>query len=133
MIGAQSKRYGSQNEVEGLGDVTSLLRKMAGKVDALESILGELSHSRFPSIEEQLTKLHMVLTKRRKDHLTVEEVAELTGRSAYTVRRWIKEKVLHAVRLDEGGPRGKLLIPHTEIERLIAEGKGAHVPDGAVR
>ncbi|MEI7687898.1 MAG: helix-turn-helix domain-containing protein, partial [Planctomycetota bacterium] len=62
------------------------------------------------------------------EHFVVEEVAELTGRSAYTIRRWISEKKLQAIRLRDGGPRGKLLIARAELERLIGDGKGAAVP-----
>ncbi len=34
-----------------------------------------------------------------KDFYTVEEIAERTGRSGYTVRRWIGEGRLHAERV----------------------------------
>ena len=57
----------------------------------------------------------------------------MTGRSCYTVRRWITEKKLTAIRLRDGGPRGKLLIPRSEIERLIAAGRGAEVPGAALQ
>ena len=59
-----------------------------------------------------------------KSHYTVEEVAELTGRSAYTVRRWISDKLISATRIGGTGPRGRLLIVRDELERLITLGRG---------
>lgn len=88
-----------------------------------------------PGIQDHLHRLsakidgvHELLARRRKEHFLVEEVAELTGRSAYTIRRWISERKLHAIRLKDGGPRGKLLIPRGEMERLIESGEGAAIP-----
>jgi excisionase family DNA binding protein len=103
------------------GGAPQLLERLATKVDSVESTLSQVA--------QRLDALHELLTSHRKDHLLVEEVAELTGRSAYTVRRWIAEGKLHAIRLRDGGPRGKLLIPRGELERLIATGKGGDMPD----
>lgn len=97
-------------------------------VDQVIDRLGALFTTKFASLEDKLEAVRELLASRRKDHLVVEEVAELTGRSAYTVRRWITEGKLRAIRLRDGGPRGKLLIPRAELERLIAAGKGADVP-----
>jgi excisionase family DNA binding protein len=110
-----------------------LLEQLLGKVDSMQSMLGELFASKLPSLEAKLEFLRELLASRRKDHLVVEEVAELTGRSAYTIRRWVAERKLRAIRLRDGGPRGKLLIPRSELERLIAAGKGANVPDAVLR
>jgi excisionase family DNA binding protein len=106
-----------------------VLERLAGKLNSVESMLGELFASKLPSLEQKLESVRELLASRRKEHLVVEEVAEMTGRSAYTVRRWISEGKLRAVRLRDGGPRGKLIIPRTELERLIAGGRGAEVPD----
>jgi excisionase family DNA binding protein len=65
---------------------------------------------------------------RLKDQYTVAEVAELTRRAPYTVRRWIKEGVLRAVRIEGCGPRGRLLIPREEVSRLIGRGLGGDIP-----
>ena len=73
------------------------------------------------------------LSKKRKPHLTVEEVAELVGRSPYTVRKWIAEKRIDATRVQGTGPKGKLLIAHDQIDRLVAEGKGGDVPPAAMQ
>jgi excisionase family DNA binding protein len=109
-----------------------LLERLVGKVESLESMLGELFARKFPSLETTLADLRALLTRRRKDHYVVEEVAQLTGRSAYTIRRWISEGKLKAIRLRDGGPRGKLLIPRTELERLVGAGMGENVPDALV-
>jgi excisionase family DNA binding protein len=99
-----------------------------GQVESLESLMAELCTAKLPALESKLDGLRELLANKRKDHFLVPEVAELTGRSCYTVRRWIAEKKLNAIRLLDGGPRGKLLIPRSELERLIAGGKGADVP-----
>jgi excisionase family DNA binding protein len=106
------------------------LEQLVRKVDSLASLLSELS-SKFPTLDSKLTDLQELLSSRRKKNFTVGEVAELTGRSAYTIRRWVAHGKLKAIRLRDGGPRGKLIIARTEFERLIAAGKDADVP-GAV-
>jgi excisionase family DNA binding protein len=54
---------------------------------------------------------------RVKSHYTVDEVAELTGRSTYTVRGWVKLGRLNAIRVPGSGPKGRLLVPHDELHR----------------
>jgi hypothetical protein len=56
----------------------------------------------------------------------------MTGRTEYTVHRWVAENKLQAIRIAGGGPRGRLLIPRTELQRLGAAGKGVHVPEVAL-
>jgi len=56
----------------------------------------------------------------RKEFYTVEELARLVDRSAYTIRRWIKEGHLRAIRIIGGGARGRLSIPHDEVRKLTA-------------
>jgi len=85
-----------------------------------------------PTVESGLKALKDQLGRRTKTHLTVEEVAEITGRAPYTVRRWIKEKRIRAQRIKDGGPKGRLLVPREEIEQLIAGGLGAEVPDAVL-
>lgn len=73
------------------------------------------------------------LKKKRKPLLTVEEVAEIVGRTPYTVRRWITEGRIEATRVHGSGPKGKLLIAHEQIDRLVAEGKGGGVHPAATK
>ncbi|MCE9560534.1 MAG: helix-turn-helix domain-containing protein [Planctomycetes bacterium] len=78
----------------------------------------------FPTVLQKLDALRDMLGGTRTRNLLVEEVARLTGRSGFTIRRWIAEGKLKAVRIAEGGPRGRLLVPSTELDRLIACGRG---------
>lgn len=97
----------------------------------LSCVLAELRSLR-SHIDRGLADLSQRLVKRTKSHLTVEEVAELTGRAAYTIRRWIKEGRLTARRLQSGGPRGRLLIAREELDNLVLRGDGGRVPDAAL-
>jgi excisionase family DNA binding protein len=95
-------------------------------------MLAELLGRKFPSVEDKLDRLRDLLASRRKEHLVVEEFAELVGRTPYTVRRWIAEGKVQAIRIRGGGPRGKLLIARAELERIIGSGLGGGVPDCSV-
>jgi len=72
------------------------------------------------------------LAGRHKPYFTVDEVATTVGRSSYTVRKWVKEKKIQATRINGTGPRGKLLIARAELDKLIATGLGANIPDAVV-
>jgi len=54
-----------------------------------------------------------------KPFYTVRELAQQLGRSPYTIRRWIREGKIHAVKLNSGGPRDQYLIEHEEVQELI--------------
>ncbi len=79
-----------------------------------------------------LDEIRNRLAGSHKDWYTVAEVAHLTGRSDYTIRRWIKERRLEAVRVQDTGPRGRLLIARDQLQRLTAAGLGSRVADAAV-
>ena len=100
-----------------------LLSRLAAMETQIADLCGHL-----PTVLEKLDCLRELLTGRRKENFVVEEVAELTGRSEYTIRRWITEGKLKAVRISEGGPRGRLLIPRGELDKLVARGRGAAIP-----
>jgi excisionase family DNA binding protein len=74
------------------------------------------------SISAQLSEIRAQLDGRMKSHLTVEEVAAVTGRVPYTIRRWISDGRIHAERVNGTGPRGRLLIPRSELDKLITSG-----------
>lgn len=52
---------------------------------------------------------------------SVQEVSKRLAISSFTTRRLIKTKQLRAVRLGK-----RVLVPESEIERVIAEGCGKH-------
>jgi excisionase family DNA binding protein len=85
-----------------------------------------------PMLSQILTVLDEIRARLAGSHkpwYTVEEVAQLTGWSEYTIRRWVKEGKLDAVRLQDTGPRGRLLIAHGQLRRLTDAGLGSRIPD----
>jgi excisionase family DNA binding protein len=80
-----------------------------------------------PAILEAVVEVRELIAGRRKDLLTIEEVAEATGRSAYTVRQWVKQKRVNAIRVSGTGPRGRLLVPRDELRKLIDSGRGSQI------
>jgi len=97
----------------GHDDVLSLLRSLDVRLVRLEDLLQNLC-------------------QRKKDFYTVQEVGEAAGRTAYTVRRWVRDGLISATRIDGTGPHGRLLIARQELERLIASGLGESVPTAAL-
>jgi excisionase family DNA binding protein len=58
-----------------------------------------------------------------EDRLTsVDEASERLGVSSFTTRRLIKSRLLRAVRVGK-----RVLIPQSEIDRVIAEGCQAEI------
>jgi excisionase family DNA binding protein len=76
----------------------------------------------------ELRALRELVQGNRKPLLTIDEVARLTGRDPYTVRRWVKEGRLRATRVQGTGPRGRLLVAREELDRLLAAGRAARAP-----
>ncbi len=84
------------------------------------------------TINTKVEDLRSLLSQRRKEMLTVEEVAETCGRSPYTVRRWIAQQKIQAIRVQAGGPKGRLLVARCELDRLIAAGQGGEILEAAI-
>jgi excisionase family DNA binding protein len=74
-----------------------------------------------------IDSLQQQLAGVRKEWMTVEEVAQATCRSAFTVRRWISEGRLKATRVAGTGPKGRLLISRDQLDSLITDGLGAAI------
>ena len=75
----------------------------------------------------RLDEIYDRVIGRSKEHLTVAEVAEMTGRTAYTVRRWISVGWLKASRVSNTGERGRLLIHRDDLQKLISGGHGQNL------
>lgn len=86
----------------------------AAFVDRLAAVLEGL----WADIDE----IRSLLTDRCKDYYTVQEIARLTGRTPYTVRRWLAEKRIGATRVQGTGPRGRLLVARSELAKLVKAG-----------
>jgi excisionase family DNA binding protein len=85
------------------------------------------------SINAKLDEIAARLSSTTKPLYTVAEVAGMTGRSAYTARRWISEGKIKAIRIQGSGAKGKLLVPREELSKLIDLGVGEDVPESAIR
>ena len=79
------------------------------------------------AIMQRLDELRDIVQGKSKSHYTVEEVAEMTGRAPFTVRRWITEGRLPATRVAGTGPKGRLLIARADVQRLITDGLAGKV------
>ena len=92
-------RNNDETEAQSVGfsQLVDEVRQMSKKVDEL---LGQLSG-------------------KVKAYYSSAEAADLTSRSSYTVRRWISEGKIKAVRVNGTGPKGRLLIPREELEKLL--------------
>lgn len=78
-----------------------------------------------------LDEVQRTLRSRQKSHYTVEEVARFTARAPYTVRRWIAEGRIKAIRVSGSGPKGRLLIARDQLDVLIGSALGGEIPDAA--
>lgn len=83
-------------------------------------------------VQTELKELSAQLRRNAKPLLTIAEVAELTGRAPYTVRRWVKEGLIRAERVEAMGPRSRMLVPRSEILKLLDQGKAEGVPPSAM-
>jgi len=56
-------------------------------------------------------------------HCTVSEAARLLCRSKATIRRWIAEQRLTAVKLGEGKQNDRLMIERKSVEKILRTAK----------
>jgi hypothetical protein len=54
------------------------------------------------------------------------------GRSPFTVRRWISEGRIKAIRVEGTGPRGRLLVARDQLQALLENGMAGNVPDAVI-
>ena len=54
-----------------------------------------------------------------KEFYSIHEVAQYVKRSPYTVRKWILDGKIKAIRIAGTGTHGRLLVPHSEFLRLF--------------
>jgi excisionase family DNA binding protein len=88
--------------------------------------------SLIPTLVAGVGELRQLLTGHSKPFYTFDEFAELTGRAPYTVRTWVKEGLIEATRVEGTGPRGRLLIPREQLEKLVRTGRAGRVPAAAL-
>jgi hypothetical protein len=91
--------------------------------DRPEELLGLI-----PGLVAAVGEIRQLLSSRRKDFFTVDEFAEIVRRAPYTVRAWVRDGRVRAIRVSGTGPRGRLLIPWAEIDKVINSGHGSDVP-----
>ena len=92
--------------------------------------IGDLAHE-VKRLADGLEELKEMIKGKSKEFYTVAEVATLTSRSEYTVRRWISSGTIAAERVTGTGPKGRLLIPRSEIARIVEMGNG-HAVSGTM-
>lgn len=98
----------------------------------VEAAVAKLVLPELRSIAAKMEEIAAKINKQRKEFYPVDEFASLMGRSAYTIRQWIGRGQLKAERVAGTGPKGRFLIPHSELQRMIGEGKGAEIPHVAL-
>ena len=83
-------------------------------------------------LDTKLDAIHGQINGQLKPLYSVGEIADMVDRSAYTVRRWISEGLIDAIRVSGTGPKGRLLIPRGELKKLVELGLGETIPSVVV-
>ena len=103
----------------------------ADPAGALPGDMPEEIHRLLVNVKLAVDEIRARLVSKCKPYYTVQEVAVLVARSGYTIRRWIAEGRIKAIRVEGTGPRGRLLVPRNQLDALVSTGIGAAVPDAA--
>jgi excisionase family DNA binding protein len=116
--------------MEVVMEKTSLLRaKPLGLTDVPLGDVDQEVRDLLTYIRSAVDDIRAQLAAKHKSHYTVEEIADMFGRSAFTIRRWIGTGRIKAIRVEGTGPKGRLLVPRDQLDVLIGEGMAAAVPD----
>jgi excisionase family DNA binding protein len=111
------------------GDIDALrASRMASPDLAVDDPLVRVLDRLFDAVNEIREQFSGV----RKSHHTTEEVAKATGRSAYTIRRWVAEGRIKAIRVPGTGPKGRLMIPHDELQKLVISSRAGQLSAVAI-
>jgi excisionase family DNA binding protein len=91
---------------------------ISGSLSTAENVWREFQ-AQNEEILARLRALQGNSTLPNKDFYSVEEVAQYVHRSPYTVRKWILDGKMKAVRVAGSNSHGRKLIPHAELSRLF--------------
>jgi hypothetical protein len=104
--------------------------ELSDTVEDQETGLNEKIGDLMTSLKELHAKVDTLMEARRiKDWYTTADVAQIVGKSEYTVREWCRFGRINAVkRKSGGGPHAAWVISHDELQRYEREGL-LQIPD----
>ena len=111
--------------------LSQLEQNLVVRADTILRVLFEQGEAQ-EELLRRVTEIGDLLAGQNKDLYTVAEVAELTHRSKYTIRRWCQEGKIHASRVAGTGSRGRLLISAQALHDVMRSGLGEELPALAV-
>ena len=86
------------------------------EIEQLQRSLSELNET----LRDLLSELR---SQRTKQAYSVKEVAQLLGRSEWTVRRWVRQGTIEGAHVADND-KSPIVIPRWEVERLLSAGVG---------
>lgn len=87
-----------------------------------DNILEKLLAGQKEIIDRIFNIENAISLSREKEAYTVEEVAERTNRSVFTVRQWCNKGNIHATKVHGRGRQGEWRVSREELSRVEAEG-----------
>lgn len=88
------------------------------KLDDIYNMLSAIN-DKVNKQEAAISKLAKIGNNTNTKLLSIREAAETLKRSTATIRRWIREDKIKAIKLNNGGDKDQYLIQSNEIEKLI--------------